>query len=131
MAAQSKGGLFSPEAIIMLSIFGVLDIIDFFVGSVLIVDIIATLFYGVWVYFRGQAIKVREAQERIKEIRETKARIRGEGPEKIKKRRLARKKPPMAKKGKWLRRSLFFLEWIPIIGMIPGWTLMVYSELKD
>ena len=119
MAAQSKGGLFSPEALTMLSIFGVLDIIDFLIGSFWIVDIIAMLFYAVWVYFRGQAKKASEARSKVKEIRKTR------------KEKRAAKKPSMAKKGKWLRRVLFVAEWIPIIGMIPGWTLMVYSELKD
>ena len=128
VATQSKGSIFSPEGLLMLGIFGILDIIDFFVASILIVDIIATLFYLVWVYFRSQAKAAGEAQ-RVSEMLAKKK----EKKKAFQEKRAAKKtsSAKIAKKGKWLRRSLFLLEWIPIIGMIPGWTLMVYSELKD
>src|SRR4030042_2841676 len=126
VATQSGGGLFSPEALLMLSIFGVLDIIDFFLGSILVVDIIAILVYSAWTYFRGQAKKASETQAQIETARKTREEKRQQFGEKKKVRQAS-----LAKRGKWLRKVLFILEWIPIVGMIPGWTLMVYSELKD
>jgi len=128
VATQTRGGVFSPEGVLMLGIFGILDIIDFFVASVLIVDILAALFYFVWVYFRSQAKAAGEAQR----VTEMLAKKKGE-KKAFQEKRAAKKTSPakIAKKGKWLRRALFLLEWIPVVGMIPGWTLMVYSELKS
>lgn len=126
---QKQGAVFSPEGLMMLSIFGVLDIIDFFIGSVLVVDILASLVYFVWVHFRSQgerAVSAGQAREEIKERRAERGKKLQERKEKTK-----AKKTTGVKKGKWLRRSLLLLEWIPIIGMIPGWVLMVYSELKS
>jgi len=121
---QKAGAIFSPEGVMMLSIFGIIDIIDFFIGSVLIMDILAVLVYSVWIYFRRQAIVAGEAGKRITEIRKEREEKRAE-------RKGVKGGGTAPKKNMWLRRILFVLEWIPIIGMIPGWTLMVWSELKS
>jgi len=116
---EKSTAVFGPEGVMMLSIFGIIDIIDFLIGSVLIMDIVATIIYFLWILVRSQTTQVIEAVETVKERRLE----REEMKTKIKAR--------TAKKGKWLRRILFVLEWIPLIGMIPGWTFIVYSELTS
>ena len=138
---RKQGAIFSPEGVMMLMIFGTLDVIDFFIGSVLVVDIIAALVYFAWVYFRSQVTAVMEGEERRTEaLAQAKEKIK-EKVEAGKERRMARAKrrekptakkgASIAKKGKWLRRVLLVVEFIPIVGMIPGWIIMVYSELKS
>lgn len=124
---QKQRGFFSPEAVLMLSLFGVLDIIDFFIGSVFVVDILATGLYFIWTYFRSQVVAVSQVQEGVREKRGAREEKRAE----LREKRAAVKKTTMTRKKKWLKYVLLALEWIPVVGMIPGWTLIVYSELKN
>ena len=147
--------LFSPEAILMLFLAGLLDLIGiicllldvaFGMGEVLsyIPDGIGILFLGSWSLMRalasGKTIgeAKEEASEKIADIRETGEKKR-EAMEKS--REALRKKREMAKKGKklmmkkggktGLRFGLATLgEIIPFLGALPFWTIFVYSELK-
>lgn len=56
--AERQGAIFSPAGLIMLPLAAIIDIIDFFIASILILDIIAILTIGVWIYFRSQQLKV-------------------------------------------------------------------------
>ena len=101
---QSAGALFSPEAVIMLPLAAIIDIIDFLIGSFWVLDIIAILTIGVWIYFRSQQITAtRGAAARLTK---------------------------MARRLRWLRPLMIILEFIPIVGMLPLWVLVVYFELK-
>lgn len=105
---ERKGALFTPEGIIMLSIAFIIDIIDFLILSIVIMDIAAFLVIVPWIYFHSQRISVtRGAAGRLG------------------------KAAKWAKKMRWLRPLLVITECIPIIGMLPLWTLVVYYELKS
>lgn len=101
---QKAGALFSPEAVMMLFIAGVIDLIDALIFSVLILDIIAILVIGLWIYFRSQTMKV---------TRGAAARLGG-----------------LAKKTRWLKFVLGAIEFIPVIGMAPLWIVIVFFELR-
>jgi len=139
--SQKLSAIFSPEGVLMLSIFGILDIIDFFIGSFFIIDIVATLLYFFWTFIRSQTRVMEATGEGAGEAAVDWRSSRGKGktspseppPSPAKKGETGPSKKPSspAKKGKWLRWGFFALEWIPIVGMIPGWTFMVYSELTS
>jgi hypothetical protein len=100
--------LFSPEGIMMLFIAGVIDLIDFLIGSFLLLDLVAILTIGVWTYFHSQRVAMtRGAAARLG------------------------KAAGWARRMKWLRPLLIVLEFIPIVGMLPCWILVVYFELKS
>lgn len=106
--AQRGGALFSPEGVMMLTIAAIIDIIDFLIASLWVLDIIAILIIGVWIYFRSQQITVtRRAAARLGKAMRWARRLR------------------------WLRPLLIILEFIPIVGMLPLWVLVVYFELKQ
>lgn len=106
--AQRQGAIFSPEGVIMLPIAAAIDIIDFFIASLFILDIIAILTIGVWIYFRSQQITVtRGAAARLGKATKWTRRLR------------------------WLRPLLIIIEFIPVVGMLPLWVLVVYFELKQ
>ncbi|MCK4520816.1 hypothetical protein KAT95_03035 [Candidatus Parcubacteria bacterium] len=148
--------LFSPEAILMLFLAGLLDLIGviclildlvFGIGEILsyIPDGIGILFFGFWTFMRsltkGKTMEEakEETSEKIADIRETGEKRR----EAIRKRREAlRKKREMAKKGKKLmmkkggktgiRFGLATLgEIIPFLGAAPFWSIFVFLELKN
>lgn len=101
------GVLFSPEGVIMLLMAALIDFLDFITGSFFVVDIFAILFIGGWMLFRSGSMKVtKRAGARIAKVAK------------------------WAKRLRWLRPLLIFLEFIPIIGVLPLWTLVVYFELR-
>jgi len=105
---QKTGALFSPEGVMMLTIAAIIDIIDFLIASLWVLDIVAILIIGVWIYSRSQQITVtRRAAARL------------------------RKATQWARRLRWLRPLLIILEFIPIVGMLPLWVLVVYFELKQ
>jgi len=105
---QKQGVIFSPEGVMMLFIAAVIDIIDFFIASVLVLDIIGILVIGIWIYFHSQQVKVTGGAA---------ARLR--------------KAAKWARRLKWLRPLLIIIEFIPIVGMLPLWVLLVYFELQQ
>lgn len=106
--AQRQGAIFSPEGMMMLLIAAAIDIIDFFIASVLILDIIGILVIGGWIYFHSQQVKVtRGAAARLG------------------------KAAKWARRLKWLRPLLIIIEFIPVVGMLPLWVLLVYFELQQ
>jgi hypothetical protein len=105
MRPPSAEALFSPEGVIMLPIAVIIDVLDFLIGSLLILDIVAILTIGVWIYFHSQEIAVAKGA--------------------------AARLSVWAKRLKWLRPLMIILEFIPIVGMLPLWTLLVYFELKQ
>jgi hypothetical protein len=108
-----NGSLISPEAVIMLPLAILLDLIGivlicFALDDFFITDIIGIVFIGGWIYFRSGAIKTTKgAKEKAGKI--------------IKK----------MKKLKRLRFLCIGAELIPYIGALPSWTILVYFELKS
>lgn len=106
--------LFSPEGIMMMGIAmgldlaGLVDLIPV-VGNVLsyLVDFSGILIIGGWTYFRSQSIQVSgRAATKVGKVTQWTKRLR------------------------WLRPLLIIGEFIPIVGTLPLWTLLVYFELK-
>ncbi|MGB2762405.1 MAG: hypothetical protein WBC21_02585 [Minisyncoccales bacterium] len=134
--------LFSPEAILMLFLAGLLDLIGvicllldlvFGIGEVLsyIPDGIGILFFGAWTLMRSQGEK---SKEEVKEEMGEKVAERQKKIEEMKKKRMKKKAKKTVKKGakRGLRFGLAALgELIPVIGALPFWTIFVYSELKS
>jgi hypothetical protein len=102
---SSIGAVISPEGVIMLPIAVIIDVLDFLIGSLLILDIVAILTIGVWIYFHSQQVAVTKGA--------------------------AARLNKWARRLKWLRPVMIILEFIPIVGMLPLWTLLVYFELKQ
>lgn len=109
------GNLFSPEAVIMLPLAVLFDLIGFillFFGDgviiiSLILDIFGMLIFCPWMFFRSQVIV---APKRIQKRVET----------------------GLAKlfRGPWKRFLVPIIgEIIPVVGALPFWTLAVYYEL--
>jgi hypothetical protein len=131
--------LFSPEAVIMLFLAGLLDIIGIIclildavlgIGEIFsyIPDTIGIIFFGAWVVFRAATKEAGE--EKLKELK-GKLAERREEREGVRKKKLKKK---VAKKGmnKGLKFGLASLgEIIPFLGALPFWTIYVYSELKS
>ena len=145
----------SPEAIMMLFLAGLLDLIGiicllldlaFGVGEILsyIPDIIGIILFGSWILMRtfmkgGTKEEAKEeVSEKISEIKES-----GEARRKAieEKREILKQKRELVEEGKktmlkkggrtGLRFGLATLgELLPFIGALPFWTIFVYSELK-
>ena len=110
--AQSKdmgiSVLFGPEAVIMLGIAGIVDLVDFLIGSIPIIDVFVILFFGLWTFVRSGKVKVtKKAGAQIAKVTK------------------------WAKTIKWLKPVCIILEFIPVIGMLPLWVLVVYAELRS
>ena len=104
---ENEGVLFSPEGTIMMLMAGIVDFLDLITGSFFVVDIFAILFIGGWILFRSGTMKItRRAGARVMKITK------------------------WAKRLRWLRPLLIFIEFIPIVGTLPCWLLVVYFELK-
>ncbi len=108
-----------PEAIVMLLTAIVFDVGEVLVelipyaGQILsiIMDIIAVIFFGAWMWFRsGQMAVPQKTGERIAKAKTQVTK--------------------WSKRLKWLRPLAFVLEMIPVVGALPLWTLVVYFELK-
>jgi len=108
------GNLFSPEAVIMLPLAILLDLIGvilicFGLDDFGITDIFGILLFGSWMYFRSQTIAV---PEKLKKRAETGLRKLFRGP--------------------WKRFLTPIIgEVIPYVGVLPMWTLAVYYELTS
>lgn len=130
------------ELLIMLPIAILLDIlgvictildIAFGTGEIIswITDIVGTIIIGGWIFFNFlmRRFVTKESEEKIGEkIKEIK-----EFPEKKKK--LISRAPKLAERLKGGKRILKVVggiigEYIPIIGALPFWTLIVWSERK-
>lgn len=110
--SAGSAAFFTPEAFLMFSLAGILDLIGI---SLLLVglddfgitDIIGSLTIGLWSYLRSRKAKVTyQAGQTL-----TKA-------------------AKWAKRLRWLRPLLIILEWIPFLGAAPCWVLIVYFELQ-
>lgn len=101
------GVFFSPEGVMMMINAALFDFLDLLIGSFLLIDLFAILIIGGWMFLRRGEMKITEKAG----IRITKTLHWG--------RRL-----------KWLRPLLIFIEFIPIVGILPLWILVVYFELK-
>lgn len=130
-AAKKTGALLSPEGIIMLPFAILLDIagviflvldIAYGIGEIpsWISDVIGLIFFGLWILIRSQSMaRVKELKEKVVERREVRKRAV----------KVARRMGKIAG-----RRGLKFAisvigEILPIIGALPFWTWMVWSEL--
>lgn len=113
--ANQEVSLFSPEAVLMLIIAVIVDLVGLLefipvVGSVisLISDIFGIIFFGAWMLFRSQRVAVTaRTAERVAKVGRWARRLR------------------------WLRPLCFIGEFIPFVGILPLWTLLVYSELQS
>lgn len=115
-AGISRSGIFfGPEGALMLSVAILIDIGELglnlipVIGQVLSIgiDILALIFFGSWMLFRGGMVRVPK---------KTGAHLS--------------KGVKWARRLRWLRPLLFFFELIPVWGALPWWTLLVYFELK-
>ncbi|MFH1656268.1 MAG: hypothetical protein ABH956_00655 [Candidatus Nealsonbacteria bacterium] len=113
------GAIFSPEALVMFSLAGILDIIGFLLlcfalDDLWILDTTGLILIGSWMFFRTGSIPTS------KRLRQNKQNPTSE----IKK-----------KMGRKILKRLglaFFIEAIPWIGgLVPSWTIAVYFELKN
>jgi len=110
--ARKMGAFLGPEALIMLPVAVVLDLIGiilvcFALDDFWITDIIGIASIGLWTYFRSQTMKVtHKAAARITKVAK------------------------WAKRLKWLRPLLIIGEFIPYVGAAPLWIIVVYLELK-
>lgn len=106
------GSFFSPEAIIMMPLAILLDLIGlilviFALDDFFITDIIGITIIGSWTFFRSQQVQMTQrAQQRIG------------------------KAAKQARRLKWLRPLMIIGEFIPYVGVLPCWTVLVYFELK-
>ena len=98
---ERAGNLFGPEAVMMLFLAGIIDLIDAFVLSIVIIDIIAILTIGFWIYFRSQTMSVTKGAAKR-----------------------------LSKAARWLQLILGGIEFIPIVGMAPLWIVVVLFELR-
>lgn len=132
MAQETTTGgvLFSPEAILMLSLAAFVDIVELFIPFEPIdpVDIFAMIFIGGWMYLRS-SIRGTETREvpRPREAREGMKKIVKKVGEIGKK---AAKAAKWTKRLKWLRPLFIIIEMVPLIGNLPFWVVAVYTELK-
>ena len=111
-AGSSSGtnSLIGPEGVMMLMIFGIIDIIDFFVASLFIVDIVAIIIFLVWTTLRFKKTEVvlsKKAAANLKKVA-TKARA-----------------------ARWLKPLAIVIEFIPVVGVLPLWVLAAYFELNE
>ena len=123
-AVRKMGVAFSPDAIIMfplaiildfagllLAIFGVTEIFSY------VTDFIGLIFIGLWTYSHSQTVKVTYgAAARLTKVA-----------------KLARltKVAKLARRMRWLRPLLIILEFVPIVGAAPCWTILVWFELQS
>lgn len=101
--------VFLDAAGLILTIFGIVQFSFFGITEILsyMTDVIGLIVIGSWCYWHSQAFKVTyPAAKRL-----TKA-------------------MKLARKLRWLRPFLFFLEFIPFVGAAPCWTILVWLELK-
>ena len=106
------GALISPEGLIMLFTALFLDVIGFILVTFLlddlgVTDIIGSLVIGGWILFRSGSFS-------------GKSKPSGAG-----------KTAKMAQKMKWIRPLCIISEWIPYVGALPSWTILVYFELTN
>mgnify|MGYP005850875927 CR=1 FL=1 len=106
---ERKGTLFGPEGILMISLAIMIDLaglVEFIpvVGNVIsfIADLVGIIFIGGWMFFRSQQVTVT-------------------------KRAVTR----MTRLLRWLRPLAFIGEFIPFVGILPLWTIVVYFELQQ
>jgi hypothetical protein len=109
----SQEGIFTPEALIMFSLAGFVDIGEFFIefipviGTILsvLLDIIAFLFIGAWMISR-----IARGQRSL----------------------ITRKNKKTASRKKFLKVFSAIFEMVPMLSSLyPGWLIVVWLELKS
>jgi len=141
-AVRKMGVAFSPDAIIMfplaiildfagllLAIFGVTEIFSY------VTDFIGLIFIGLWTYSHSQTVKVTYgAAARLTKVaklaRLTKVAKLARLTKVAKLARLT-KVAKLARRMRWLRPLLIILEFVPIVGAAPCWTILVWFELQS
>jgi hypothetical protein len=108
--SQSLGKFFSPEAVTMFTVAFLVDLGELFwnlipvIGQAISlgVDFLALLFFGAWIYFRQGFFQAKMSQRGLQNLN------------KLKK----------------IRPLMIILECLPVVGVVPCWTLLVYFEIK-
>lgn len=103
----------SPEAFVLFPLAIFLDILGFFDSISFAPDILGTLLIGGWIFLRSL---VKGTRPTLKVTTQASRRIN----QAIK----------IAKKLRWLRPLFYLLEFVPVVGAFPWWTILVYFELK-
>ncbi len=131
--------LFSPEALIMLPLAALLDIIGiicfianvfFGIGEIFsfIPDFMGLFFFGAWVVFRSMTKQAGE--EKKQGLTMKVAQRKNEQKIMVKKTQgIIKQGMKIGRKGKFLIAAIG--ELVPIIGVLPFWTIYVYWELKS
>ena len=101
------GNLLSPEGVVMLSVAVTIDLISLIPVVNIVSDIIGMIIIGSWMFFRSGTAPGRPQ-------------------------RPGKPKIPAKGGGKILRRfiTVGIIEAIPIVSILPWWTITVYNELK-
>ena len=142
-------GLLTPEGIIMLPLALLLDTVNVVLifaalDDFWICDAIGMLSVGVWLFLRSGVVQ-RMSEQVEEKIKEVWGRVQGtpvQAERGLKKQTaeqsaklMQKAEQVIGKTGKaarWLRPlACFACEIIPYIGVIPGWTIMVYGELTS
>lgn len=109
---EKTGVLFSPEGLLMLTLAVIVDLAGLaefipVVGTIIsfVSDMVGIIFIGGWMFFRSQTVTVTKRAA----VRATRA----------------------LRWLRWLRPLAFVGEFIPFVGILPLWTIIVYLELKQ
>ena len=109
---EKTGVLFSPEGLLMLTLAVIVDLAGLaefipVVGTIIsfVSDMVGIIFIGGWMFFRSQTVTVTKRAA----VRGTRA----------------------LRWLRWLRPLAFIGEFIPFVGILPLWTIIVYLELKQ
>lgn len=111
--SKSFGSFFSPEGMIIFPLAVLLDLIGlilvfFALDDFFITDIVGIVMIGGWTYFHsGQVQMTQGAQQKLGKMAKRMRRL------------------------KWLRPLMIIGEFIPYVGALPCWTILVYFELKS
>jgi hypothetical protein len=140
MAETNPGNFMSPEAVIMLPLAAILDLVGiilicFALDDFFITDIIGWLTLGVWSMVRSQ---VKGGEEVSLPDTEGKRELRGKmkdqkgaaGAAEKTTQETGKTAVKTAKAGKWAK-WIRFLEFIPYVGVLPFWTISTFFILKN
>lgn len=106
---EKAGILFSPEGVLMIALAVIIDLTGLaefipVVGTIIsfMSDMVGIIFIGGWMFFRSQTVTVTK-----------RAAVRG------------------TRALRWLRPLAFVGEFIPFVGILPLWIIIVYLELRQ
>ena len=138
------GSLFSPEAVIIFPVAALFDVLTilctilvaFFGVGILLgigIDIIAIIIFSIWMLSRSGEISQGVEEKATNVLKREKAKESAQGKAAQKTKKIGKKVTQKILRKKITRRLLiaFIGSLIPILQLIPFWTIMTYKELKS